>query len=616
MNAFREKYSAENGQTLILVFIILIILMFATLFLFDLHQVIKTKIKSRTAVDTAALVGAEWQKHTLNAIGEINLIKATTALLSEEYVTGGTSADFLKVTDVNDAAQVQKAKEQLQQVSDAAASLTQIQVRLSFVGPILGMAASQQAAKNNGLPGNPDSTNVALMHLSQLSDDTQYGEEVLSQQIKGYEWRNPYIAMLTEVLETSKTIAVAPNVQFLGYPRLSSDGLISVDILRNETLYDAINGDVWCYVKDIIRMDYGPEGTKWWGDIELISDSSNFPEESEYCPVGVNYHSSGYNSAENAQAFYGDDGRGSSSAESLLDQAGRLTDADLLSNNYDGYDPDNHNDTDHKYNPLAKIEWAIFDAKQWYNYGDQQVQNWEQYLRSSMQEGLTYRSGAVFYATARVTNETVAGNWEKLADEKIDDDRYIADSFAWADKDTVSKSNPAARMRQAEYRMKKSSRRIHTTALAKPLGRFQTTDGYLPPHAAGMILPVFDKTSIIPAALSDNPGDSEMNNPYFMAFLKEYLPHLGSVNSLSEMEPWMDSHPHGAWFREYHEALKKLNDPEWRQKGIDWLETVAKTTTYIDENGKEVDKTYTNEDFCNYWPSGGSGPVTGPSVLH
>ena len=544
-------YPRESGQTMILVFIMLIILMFATLFLFDIHQVIKIKIKSRTAVDTAALVGAEWQKHTLNAIGEINLIKATTALL-EDYVVGGTDANFLKTSGTYDEEEQARINAQLQQIADASASLTQMQTRLSFVGPILGMAASQQAAKNNGLPGNPDFSNVALTHLSQLEDESQYGEDVLAQQIEGYNWRAPYIAMLKEVMtsgDSTNCIAVAPNVQFLGYPRLSNDGgLIPVAILRQEALYDAINGDSWCYLRDILRMNYGTDGTNWWGNIELISDSSNFPEESEYCPAGIQYSYGNYAQAESAQAFYGEDGRGGGNT-SIMNDNGRKTDSDLIHNKFDTANPYIRNadgswranpaDTDGKFNPLSYIKWAIFDGRQWYNYGDEEVSNWEIYLRGSLKEGLAYRSGSVYYATARVDNDTVSGNWEKLSDENIKGSRYISDSFTWADKDSVSSTNPAARMRNAEARMKRSMRRVHTTALAKPLGRFATPEGYLAPQSAGMILPVFEKAVVIPAAFSDNPGDSEMNNPYFMAFLKEYLPKLGTVNSLAEMESWL-----------------------------------------------------------------------------
>ena len=72
---FYRKHG-ERGQVLILALIALLILTLAIFLLLDISNVIRAKVKSQNAVDAAALTGANWQRHTLNLIGELNLVKA------------------------------------------------------------------------------------------------------------------------------------------------------------------------------------------------------------------------------------------------------------------------------------------------------------------------------------------------------------------------------------------------------------------------------------------------------------------------------------------------------------------------------------------------------------
>ena len=75
----------EQGQVLILAVVALILVIIAVLLLFDVQTVIRGKLKGQNAVDAAALTGAEWQKHSLNLIGELNLVRATGTLISDPY---------------------------------------------------------------------------------------------------------------------------------------------------------------------------------------------------------------------------------------------------------------------------------------------------------------------------------------------------------------------------------------------------------------------------------------------------------------------------------------------------------------------------------------------------
>jgi Flp pilus assembly protein TadG len=106
----------EKGQTLIVAVLAIIVLFLAALFLFDLQSIIRVKVKTQTAADAAALAGAKAQVQSLNLIGEINIIKACTVLVAD-FASGD-------------------AEEQLQAAS---ANLTEMQCRITFVGPLLGI---------------------------------------------------------------------------------------------------------------------------------------------------------------------------------------------------------------------------------------------------------------------------------------------------------------------------------------------------------------------------------------------------------------------------------------------------------------------------------------------
>ncbi|MEG2075854.1 MAG: Tad domain-containing protein, partial [Victivallaceae bacterium] len=69
-----SKSPKDSGQVLILAIAILVILLIGVLFLFDLSNVVRGKVKVNTAEQAAALTGANWQRETLNLIGEINLL--------------------------------------------------------------------------------------------------------------------------------------------------------------------------------------------------------------------------------------------------------------------------------------------------------------------------------------------------------------------------------------------------------------------------------------------------------------------------------------------------------------------------------------------------------------
>ena len=125
------RRAARRGQTMIFIIFALVIGTLFVLFNADLHRTIFAKFVSQNAGDSAALAAARWQGATLNLIGDLNVLKAVA--LSH-----------------ND--------------NDTVNTLTELQKRLNFVGPMAGLVAAQQAAKNNGIFANPDFKKKLLDH--------------------------------------------------------------------------------------------------------------------------------------------------------------------------------------------------------------------------------------------------------------------------------------------------------------------------------------------------------------------------------------------------------------------------------------------------------------------
>ena len=248
---FRKRKNAR-GQVLILAVFAMIVLVTVLILLFDIHQVIRRKVMVMSGVDAAALTGAIWQKHSLNLIGEMNLIKACTVLISDSiYGVGKNPNDFMRASiDANStpeqiASEVAKAKAELELLKTAADMLTEMQVRVAFVGPLIGFGAAQQAAKNNGMPPN-QSCNAYLRDLYDLVlDEDVYGNPRLAPQVYyEYAWRAPYARMLYSLLGAKeKGLAVGTNVKHIGMPGFLSDTLPGRS-LDKKIVMDAIAANV------------------------------------------------------------------------------------------------------------------------------------------------------------------------------------------------------------------------------------------------------------------------------------------------------------------------------------------------------------------------------------
>ena len=123
----------RSGQIAIFLLMALVVLAFMVLWSVDIRRIVFMKGKSQDAGDASVLAAARWQGSTLNLIGEANLLRALAISAGDD-------------------------------VADDA--LANMQARLCFTGPMAAFAASQQAAKLNGVYANSNYTEVVHEHAN------------------------------------------------------------------------------------------------------------------------------------------------------------------------------------------------------------------------------------------------------------------------------------------------------------------------------------------------------------------------------------------------------------------------------------------------------------------
>ena len=265
----------ESGQVLITGVVMMVVLLLVILYAFDVHNVIRAKIKVDIAQQSAAMTGASWQKESLNLMGEINLLKAS-ALLMEGSDNWKTPLPDPKVDEA-------AWKREMQSRVDL---LTEMQTRVSFVGPLIGFAAAQQAAKNNGL----NRVNDALgRYLVKFENEAPRYPDL----INNYAWKEPYKQLVSRI--NSSGIAVLPNARtdttFMPETRpvqLANERFYTgiMNCVRAIAANDPPKSHYWTQLSSILRsMDDTDFNGKWWE----ISNRGNFPYESEIFTVGVEF---------------------------------------------------------------------------------------------------------------------------------------------------------------------------------------------------------------------------------------------------------------------------------------------------------------------------------------
>lgn len=193
---------------MIFIVMVVVILSFVALWNIDLHKVIYVKALSQNAGDAAALAGARWQAISLNLMGDLNVMQAVAL----------TQGDTNQAADINE-----------------------LQARLCYVGPMIGVEAAQQAAKNNGIFNNARFADRFQKHADEvLTEYTAIGASGNMMFPEPYSncWKE-YSAMIEAVVMDG--VAVGPD-----NARYYSD-VSGGHILYSLDFYDAVAGQDWCW---------------------------------------------------------------------------------------------------------------------------------------------------------------------------------------------------------------------------------------------------------------------------------------------------------------------------------------------------------------------------------
>jgi hypothetical protein len=240
------------GQTLIFLLGILVILALVVLWNFDLHKIITVKLRSRNAGDAAALAAARWQGVSLNLIGHLNVVQAVA--ISDALTRG-------------------------EDPTDAVEALADLRARLAFVGPMTAFAASQQAAKQNGLYANSAFTQTVNRHARLVRETYPVSYRAPWDASPGASAWDDYADMIGAV--AAEGIAAAPDNM-----RRYTDYTDSRHLLLNPSFYDAIASLDWCwfFYNARARLESYSDWTEW-EPLPVIHQPE--PVNAEYFGLGL-----------------------------------------------------------------------------------------------------------------------------------------------------------------------------------------------------------------------------------------------------------------------------------------------------------------------------------------
>ncbi|MBO7299668.1 MAG: hypothetical protein J6V41_07695 [Kiritimatiellae bacterium] len=236
-----EGRISNSGQAVIFIVMAICILVFAMLFMVDVHRIIFIKDRSQNAGDAAALAGARWQASSINFIGELNLMHALASSLGDE-----ASVDVI----------------------------TNTQMRVCFVGPMTGVAAAQQAAKLNGIHVNEEFTSFMKEHADKIENgyaSIMNGSTALPE---------PWLGAWEEYADMVNAIADEGVAAGVDNAILYTDPMGAHPLLQIE-FYEAIRGKNWCWFHFYgVHLLEEYDGYTWWPALpeqeEIVLTSPEF----------------------------------------------------------------------------------------------------------------------------------------------------------------------------------------------------------------------------------------------------------------------------------------------------------------------------------------------------
>lgn len=533
----------ERGQVLLLSVVIMIVLALMVIFIFDLQLAIRAKMKVETAEQAAALTAAEWQRNSLNLIGELNLVKAGEAMLEDFTASPGTEAEVLAETR--------------QYVSNSCRAITEMQSRIAFVGPLIAFGAAQQAGKYNGVSiydtarttrdsvfdegesryeseSNLDSDKKYIYddirdYRRKLEFDARYTDY---EYCHYYAWRQPYLSMLTDIYDRGLAM------RGTGIAMMTS---ITPPWLARENIYETIlKLDRYGVesIAGVILKDPGilalPESF-WEGDWWKVSYNLNaFPQQSEIYPLYISFSS---------YTPY---------------------DYDTLASIYTYF---TGNETPIlKPELLSAITWCTYGGE-WSHDTDTSDSGWYDgsYLRDKIKNSFMY-NGPVAAAQTYERIQTVS---RYRADISTSTTGYKQTEAAALNalKRTTESGGIVRQTSQMKFRVG-SDPRFDTFGgvTAKVLGQLGSDT---PPQESGLILPVFHGVSMIPSTMfSYNMFRSEYTNlERFLMWLSGLYTlnpaTIRQTDSSNNITVVSTSPPEGT--ESYYEALLILQNVKFRR---------------------------------------------------
>lgn len=551
----------QSGQVLVTGIFILIVLLLLVFSGFDVYNSIRSKFKIETAQEAAALAGASWQRDSLNLIGEINLIKACSMLLDGNdnwiYPLPAKSNRPGLLGQLNEITRASVLQSRID-------ILTEMQSRVSFVGPLIGFAAAQQTAKANGIATIGDFDH----YINDLRLSSRYRQEFggAATYIHNYAWKEPYIGLIETISRNG--IAVYPNSTYTTSPsvyppELQLENLYTTILRKNEEIAAAEGKGVypqsdWYVLKNFVYFDPWAErfnNPPWW-NIEY--NKIAFPNESEIFTLGVGTTGSRSLFNENNRQYTVNAANGHLSPDniaSIYDSATGNIPSTRVSLNFFSYD-------DSWYPSYFREKYEDYDYRH-YNYwfkGD--------VLRKHIKEKYRYEGPAAYV-------ETYADLGKVTAMIQVSGYKHTKNSIR------LGSNRPGGVVSDlTEYR---------PGTIAKTLGAL---DEKTPPIALPVVLPVFDKVSIMPTYMPIPYNFSVLRDDD--SALRRFLAWLSTRDNLDSNDnlPAGCSHylaalrilVNGPQFRYYgwNPNFNQENfDNQWRNNPTEWhLERVKDPTKY------------------------------------
>lgn len=339
-----RRRNGESGQVLILAVVAMILIVIAALLLFDVQTVIRGKVKAQNAVDAAALTAAEWQKHSLNVIGELNMYRATGALISEPFFRIGVlndpntndgelygelenawekinipDGDFARFPNAGDyfdqdgkfiLARYDDFTDELIRIEKERRFLmatdrliSQMQTRLAFAGPLIAFGAAQKAAEANGLLRDTDAGESLAEYRIILADKVNElwnDQDYYNDDAFGYFWGSPYVSMLNSIQDAG--LYVGTRFTFSGMPELVSDSahVLAYYLGRNDTYYNILRRN-WPALRPLLEYDFSDN---WWNNLRSV-EKRDYTYQSDLLPLHIDFSTSRnpYDKAAKINAF-------------------------------------------------------------------------------------------------------------------------------------------------------------------------------------------------------------------------------------------------------------------------------------------------------------------------